>query len=85
MSGSAYAVPDILCGLKIFPIELYLADKSLAETESVNTALALAALRNGARCSFAGPSARPGRFFAVWLVSAGQLQNSSCFRLRDRD
>ncbi|MBG04462.1 MAG: hypothetical protein CMM59_10360 [Rhodospirillaceae bacterium] len=44
-----YAVPDILCGLKIFPIELYLAHKSLAETESVNTALALVALRNGAR------------------------------------
>ena len=51
---SAYAnwrfqVPDILCGLKVFTAEMYGRYAGLTRTSSINTALALAALRDGAR------------------------------------
>ena len=51
---SAYAkfrfgVPDILCGLKAFTAEVYHKHGDLTRTDSINTALFVAALRDGAR------------------------------------
>jgi glycosyltransferase involved in cell wall biosynthesis len=51
---SAYAnwrfqVPDILCGLKVFTAGVYERHGGLTRTSSINTALALAALRDGVR------------------------------------
>ena len=44
-----FGVSDLLCGLKGFSTTLYERHRALADTPSVNTALALAGLRDGAR------------------------------------
>ncbi len=42
-----FGIPDILCGVKAFALSVYRARRQAAEQHSINTALALAAVRAG--------------------------------------
>jgi glycosyltransferase involved in cell wall biosynthesis len=60
-SRMRFGVPDLLCGLKAVSTGLYLRHQREAARPSVNTALALAGLRSGARVAFVKVPVRPRR------------------------
>ncbi len=54
-----FGVPDILCGLKAFSASVYRAHGAAAERRSINTAMALAAIRAGRRWANVAVPIRP--------------------------
>jgi glycosyltransferase involved in cell wall biosynthesis len=71
-----YGIPDILCGLKAFSASVYRTHARAAERRSINTALALAALRHGARWASVPVPFRPRRDrprFGSWLQANGRI------------
>ncbi|MEE9210348.1 MAG: hypothetical protein V3U23_07830, partial [Kiloniellales bacterium] len=54
-----FGVPDILCGLKAFAMPVYRRHRLVMGRPSINTALALAALRAGARFALVEVPTRP--------------------------
>jgi hypothetical protein len=54
-----FGAPDVLCGLKAVTAGLYVRHQAEAARPSVNTALALAGLRSGARVAFVRVPVRP--------------------------
>lgn len=56
-----FAVPDMLCGLKGFRVGAYASHKTMAETASVNTALALSLLLGKAAYSTVPVAVSPRR------------------------
>ena len=54
-----FGVPDILCGLKAYPVDLYHKHGRFDSGRSVGTELALYALRSGMRCAVVPTPVRP--------------------------
>lgn len=65
-----YGIPDILCGLKAYRVELYRAHGCFDSSGSIGTELALAALRQGARAVTVPVPTRPRQDATPRLGSA---------------
>lgn len=68
-----FDIPDILCGVKAFAISVYRAHRWAPERKSVNTALALAAVRAGRPFTLVPVAVRPRlghpRFGGMWRAN----------------
>jgi glycosyltransferase involved in cell wall biosynthesis len=82
-----FGVPDILCGMKGFRIEVYRAHRARMDELSVYTALALAALR--AKTGFALVPVRvksrsgPSRFGGAWKANVKIARALGCALMDD--